>query len=256
MFDLLRLRRVQGRQYLPDLSTAVVAEPFRGFPLLDEDRCGDCVACVTACPTRAIGRRPLRLDLGACLFCGECSRLCPEPKAIRFTNEHRLSASTRERLIVVAGMTHDSFRRRAIESRAEIRSLFGRSLRLRSVSAGGCNGCELELSASTNVNFDIGRFGIDIVASPRHADGVVVTGPVTANMASALEESFAAVPAPKLLIAFGTCAIGGGLFAGSPEIDRSFFDRHPVDLVVPGCPPHPLTFIDGLLGLLRRKAAT
>jgi Ni,Fe-hydrogenase III small subunit len=139
-----------------------------------------------------------------------------------------------------------------ITPRDEIKRLFSRSLKLRSVSAGGCNGCELELNALSNVNFDMGRFGIGFVASPRHADGVVVTGPATQNMAYALEETVRAVPEPRLLILAGTCAISGGLFKDSPAIDRSFLTRHRPDLYIPGCPVHPLTALKALLKFLGR----
>jgi Ni,Fe-hydrogenase III small subunit len=134
---------------------------------------------------------------------------------------------------------------------ARMQRLFGRSLKLRQVSAGGCNGCEAELVALGNVVFDLGRFGIQFVASPRHADGIVVAGPVTRNMESALRATYAAVPAPKLVIAVGACAVSGGPFAGSPAISGVPSDI-PVDLYVPGCPPHPLTVLDGLLRLLGR----
>jgi len=123
-------------------------------------------------------------------------------------------------------------------------------LKLRSVSAGGCNGCELEVNALTNVNFDIGRYGIDIVASPRHADGLVLTGPITRNMAQALQLCWDAMPEPKLVIAVGACAISGSPFAGSTALDRAFLDRFAPTLYVPGCPPHPLTFVRGVLDLL------
>ena len=131
-----------------------------------------------------------------------------------------------------------------------LRSRFGRSLKLRSVSAGGCNACELEVNATTNVNFDIGRYGIDIVASPRHADGLVLTGPVTRNMMQALELCWDAMPEPKLVIAVGACAISGGLFAESPAIGRDFLARYKPSLYVPGCPPHPLKFFCGVLDLV------
>ncbi len=129
--------------------------------------------------------------------------------------------------------------------------MFGRSLKLRSVSAGGCNGCELELNALGNVNFDMGRFGIDFVASPRHADGIVISGVATSAMAHALESVFEAVPKPRLIILCGACAISGGAFQDAGQLDRAFIGRHAVDLYIPGCPPHPLTFIHGLLAYLR-----
>jgi len=131
--------------------------------------------------------------------------------------------------------------------------IFGRSLKLRQVSAGGCNGCEFELNACGNVNFDMGRFGIEFVSSPRHADGIVITGPVTIPMAVALEDTYLAIPDPKIVVAVGACAISGGIFAGAPAINREFFDKYRVDLYVPGCPVHPLTFINGLLDFLTKR---
>jgi Ni,Fe-hydrogenase III small subunit len=131
-----------------------------------------------------------------------------------------------------------------------MRRLFGRSLRLRSVVAGSCNGCEAELVALGNVVFDLARFGVQFVASPRHADGIVVTGAVNTNMRLALQKTYEAVPEPKLVIAVGACAISGGPFRGSPEVADGVGNLLPVDLWVPGCPPHPFTALDGLLRLL------
>lgn len=130
------------------------------------------------------------------------------------------------------------------------RRLFGRSLRLRSVVAGSCNGCEAELVALGNVVFDLARFGVQFVASPRHADGIVVTGAVNTNMTLALTKTYDAVPDPKIVIAVGACAISGGPFRGSPEVTGGVGKLLPVDLWVPGCPPHPYTLVDGLLRLL------
>jgi len=132
----------------------------------------------------------------------------------------------------------------------EIRRVFGRSLKLRSISAGGCNGCELELNALSNVNFDMGRFGVEFVASPRHADGVVISGTTTRAMAHALEATYEAVPKPRLIILFGACAISGGIFRDSDLLAREFIEKNKIDLYIPGCPPHPLTFLYGLLGYL------
>jgi len=251
MFDLIRLRKRHGRPVIPDPRRAVVPFPFRGLPLLEEAACaGECADCVRVCPTGAIQNHPLRLDLGACIFCGDCQEACSQG-AIRFSPEHRLGAARRDALIVssdrAAGPGPE-----AIPSRREIRRLFGRSLKLRQVSAGGCNGCEMELSACGNVNFDLARFGVDFVASPRHADGLVLTGPISQNMAPALRDAYRSTADPKIVIAVGACAISGGLFAASPEIDRTFLDDIPVDLHIPGCPPHPLTVIQALLDFLGR----
>ena len=135
----------------------------------------------------------------------------------------------------------------ALEARA--RKLFRHSLKLRQVSAGGCNGCEAELNATGNVVFDLGRFGVQFVASPRHADGLVITGPVTANMRQALLDTWDATPSPRIAIAVGSCAIAGGPFKGSPQCG-GIPPEIPIDLYIPGCPPHPLTFLDGVLRLL------
>ncbi len=132
------------------------------------------------------------------------------------------------------------------------RKLFGRSLKLRQVSAGGCNGCEADMNVLNTVVFDLGRFGIQFVASPRHADGLLITGPVTQNMDLALRKTYEAVPSPKMVIAVGACAISGGPYLGHAEQRNGVGDIFAVDLYVPGCPPHPMTILDGLLRLLGR----
>jgi Ni,Fe-hydrogenase III small subunit len=191
-------------------------------------------------------QRDVELDLGACLFSPEEASACPAG-AISYSRDHRMATSTRNALITPTGEVELA---RVLDERA--RKLFGRSLRLRSVAAGSCNGCESELVALGNVVFDMARFGIQFVASPRHADGIVVTGAVSRNMRLALEKTYEAVPPPKLVIAVGACAINGGPFAGSPEVSDGVGDILPVDLWIPGCPPHPLTTLDGLLRVLGR----
>ena len=135
---------------------------------------------------------------------------------------------------------------------ATMRRLFGRSLRLRSVAGGSCGGCEAELTALNNVVFDMARFGIQFVASPRHADGLIISGAVSRNMAEALRRTYEAVAEPRLVIAVGACAASGGPFRGSREVADGVPADIPVDLWIPGCPPHPLTVLDGLLRLLGR----
>jgi len=133
--------------------------------------------------------------------------------------------------------------------------VFGRSLKLRQVSAGGCNGCEVDINVLNTLAFDLGRFGVQFVASPRHADGILVTGPVSENMRLALLKTYEAVPDPKLVIAAGACAISGGPFASHPEVHDGLDGILPVDLYIPGCPPHPLTTLDGLLRLLAKRSS-
>ncbi|MBN2194491.1 MAG: 4Fe-4S binding protein [Polyangiaceae bacterium] len=252
MFKELFARARQGHHTIPyPRSLPVLPDRLRAAPELDPARCpADCRACVETCPTAAILRDatgPI-LDLGRCLFCGDCAAACPA-NALRFTPDHRLATRSREALVL-----RDRQHRGDLRLEAARRRLFGRSLKLRQVSAAGCNACEADLNVLTTIGFDLGRFGIQFVASPRHADGIVVTGPVSENMKLALEKTYAAVPAPKLVIAVGACAIAGGPFAGHAEVRGGVSAAIPVpiDLFVPGCPPHPMTILDGLLGLLGR----
>ncbi len=252
MFESVKSRISHGFPYIPNIRKAGVDEKFRGLPSLKKNVCKDCSSCVEVCPTGAISLKSFRIDIGKCIFCGDCERECSKG-AVNFTPFHKTAASSREALIVSEGDSSADFEKKAIQIDEKIRSIFGRSLKLRQVSAGGCSACEMELGACSNVNFDMGRFGIEFTASPRHADGIVITGPVTFNMAEALEDALSAVPEPKLIIAVGSCAISGGIFQDSPAMKRDFFEKHKVDLYVPGCPIHPLTFINGLLDFTRGK---
>jgi Ni,Fe-hydrogenase III small subunit len=249
MFNNLKIVYHQGKQFIPDVTSVKVPGIFRGRPVISNTVVNE-QELMTMCPTRAISNSPVSIDLGKCTFCGECAIAFPDK--IHFTTDYKISANRRTDLIIAEGI-EAPMRLDMDTIRKEIHSYFGSSLKLRQVSAGGDNSCELELNACSNVNFDMGRFGIEFVASPRHADGIVITGPITANMAEALQACYDAVPEPKLIILAGTDAISGGIFAGSPALDRSFPDKYKVDLYVPGNPMHPLTFINGLLDLIGRK---
>ena len=249
MLDTLKILFHQGKQFIPDVTTAVPPGVFRGRPVIGPGQVDE-QALVELCPTGAISTGPVRIDMGKCLFCGECAFAFPDK--IRFTGDHKISANDRQSLIVKEGddapiaLNPDLIRK-------EISDYFSGSLKLRQVSAGGDNSCEMELNACGNVNFDMGRFGIEFVASPRHADGIVITGPITENMAEPLQICYDATPDPKIIILAGVDAISGGIFQGSPALDRRFLDQYPVDLYVPGNPVHPLTFINGVLELIKRR---
>ena len=252
MLQILLARWKQGHRTVgfPD-SAPTLPDRFRGRPAVDPTRCrSGCTACVEACPTDALAvpaDGALELDLGRCLFCSDCTAACPEG-AIRYTTDHRLAARRRDEL-VVRGEDAAS-RARALDDK--MLKLFQRSLKLRQVSAGGCNACEADVNVLGTVVFDLGRFGIQFVASPRHADGLLVTGPVTENMKLALQKTYDAVPSPKIVIAVGACAISGGPYIGHPEQHGGADSVVPVDLYIPGCPPHPYTILEGLLGLIGR----
>jgi Ni,Fe-hydrogenase III small subunit len=246
--DVKILNRL-GKQFIPDVSKPQLPGPFKGRPeisleKIDED------ALVALCPTNAISKAPISIDMGKCVMCGECS--FAYPNKIKFTADYKIAMNVRERLVIKEGDS-DSITLDEDKIRAEIHSLFGRSLKLREISAAGSNADEAELNACGNPNFDMGRFGIEFLASPRHCDGIVITGPISENMAGPLQTCYNAVPSPKIIILVGTDAISGGIFAGSGALNRSFIDHHAIDLYVPGNPPHPLTFVNGVLELIRSR---
>ncbi len=246
MLENIKILFHQGKQYIPDVKKAKVPGIFRGVPQISSVKVDE-NALQEICPTQAILKSPVRIDLGKCVFCGECAFAFPEK--ISFTTNFKMATNDRDSLIIGEENNGQMIFQEG-KVRKEVRKYFKNSLKLRQVSAAGDNSCEWELNASGNVNFDLGRFGIEFVASPRHADGIVITGPISENMAEPLQICYDAVPDPKIIILAGTDAISGGIFAGSATLKRDFLSKYPIDLYIPGNPSHPLTFINGLLDLL------
>lgn len=248
-----RLRNGSQTMAYPDGAPPALPDRHGGALRVEAQKCAaGCNACVPVCPTQAITRpagSPVALDLGRCIFCDACVKACPT-RAITQTKDHRMAVRHREDLVL--GKPGEEELRLGTALDAKLRKLFGRSLRLRQVSAGGCNACEADTNVLGTIGWDLSRFGIQFVASPRHADGLLITGPVSRNMELALKKTYDAVPGPKIVIAVGACAIAGGPFVGHAQVRDGAAAVVPVDLFIPGCPPHPLTILDGLLRLLGR----
>jgi len=250
MINVILARLKQGHRTIkyPKGAPPAMPDRFRGRPLFDSEKCFEgCRLCIEACPSDALDDRDGKLlDLGKCLFCTDCARVCPA-HAVSFSDDYRLAVRRRGdfilpregRELLLAGSLD-----------AKMKKIFGRSLKLRQVSAGGCGACEADVNVLGTIGWDLGRFGIQFVASPRHADGVLITGPVTRNMITALRKTYDAVPEPKLVISVGACAISGGPCINHDSVKNGIDSLLPVDLYIPGCPPHPLTILDGLLRLL------
>lgn len=241
MFKAIAARLKQGHRTMEFPGGLVMPDRFRGLPLPDGSQTRE---HAPLCPFDALSvEGEVSIDMGRCLFCADC----PVP-GIDFTSEYRLATSRREDLVV--SPSREFHRAEALSK--ELLSLFGRSLKFREVSAGGCNACEADTNVLSTIGWDLGRYGVQFVASPRHADGIWVTGPVTENMREAMLLTWEAIPSPKIVVACGACAIDGGPFRGSTEIHHGVDTFLPVDLYIPGCPPHPATILDGILRIIGR----
>ena len=215
---------------------------YRGRPQINPEAPAELVKqCAEACPQEAIDSDTRKLDMGRCIFCGTCEEVS-QGNFVTFTQDFEISVAEKEHLLTDGSLTD-----LAAHSRQHFKKLFGRSLQLRQISAAGCNACEADLNVLATPFFDLARFGINFVASPRHSDAIVVTGPISRNMKTALLQTYEAVPEPRAVIAVGSCALSGGPFRGSPEITGGLDKLLPVDLFIPGCPPHPLTNLHALL---------
>ena len=247
MFRTLKARLFQKYRTnkFPD-APPNLPEHFQGRPEFENTASAELwQRAAGVCPTGAVMPEVPAIDLGRCIFCRKCSVVNP---AIRFTREYRMGGMERNKLIADGkSYTPDE------QLNAGIKALCGKSLHIRQVSAGGCAACELDFNVLGTLAWDMGRFGIKVVASPRHADAVLVTGPVTENMRLALQKTYDAMSEPKFVIACGSCAISGGIYSGSEKCSNGVDGMLPVDLYVPGCPPHPATLLEALVRFIGRK---
>ena len=264
MFKILQKTLRAGTVTRPYPETAAkLAAGFRGLPEFDMENWRDARPAADACPSGAIAvtdagwSRTVTVDYGRCILCGECAAATPEG-AVRVGRNFEAAATDRQALVISAEYTLDAEGRQTRLIRATpqeigrqltraIHRVLGRSLAIREVDAGSCNGCELEIVALNNPVHDIERFGIHFVASPRHADMLLVTGPVTRNMELALRKTYAATPDPKVVAAVGACGISTGIFGRNYAVAGAVDEVVPVDVYIPGCPPRPEALLYGIL---------
>ncbi|PKM87202.1 MAG: hydrogenase [Firmicutes bacterium HGW-Firmicutes-12] len=248
---ILQYRRLTLKYPMKPLDTTFVY----GKPEINTSTCNLCRECMDHCPSKAIAinsqNNMIGINIDECIFCYHCADICPV-SAITITSNFELAVQKRSDLRFSPLETEKQLEEiaKAIETRS--RRIFGRSLQIREVDAGSCNGCDYEINGLNNPFNDLERFGIHFVSSPRHADMLLVTGPVTRNMENALLRTYEATPDPKLVVAVGACAISGGIFKDSYAVRNGVDTLLPVDVYVPGCPPRPQAILYGILKALDR----
>jgi formate hydrogenlyase subunit 7 len=254
VWTLFGLQKGQATTGWPKQPNAAGQQGVLGMPRFAPERCGaDCDDCAAACPTEAItvtkkqtGAERLAVDYGRCVACQLCVEACPSEAA---TASFDWAFGVMERTDLL--LSHASAAAADRTARAR-RTGFRRSLHIRHVDAGSCNGCESELQALNNPFYNLHRFGIFFTPSPRFADLLLVTGPVTYAMHEPLRRAYEAMPEPRWVMAAGTCAVSGGVAAGGYACGSGLEGVLPVDLYLPGCPPNPAAIIEALLMFLGR----
>lgn len=250
MLKALKARIIQGyRTGTFPKTEPVLPDRFAGRPVWDKALCTGCGKCVENCSVKAVVKNDgkVTVDTGKCIFCRDCEEKCSSG-ALKFSKEYRLGSMTRSNLLASDGIYEPER-----PTDREFLKFCGKSLKIRQISAGGCSACELDFNVLGTLAWDMGRFGIKVVASPRHADAVLVTGPVSLNMQTALQKTYDAMGDPKLVIACGACAISGGIYQTSDKVCAGAEKMLPVDLYVPGCPPHPATLLEALVRFIGRR---
>ena len=260
------LKMLQKMIQYPRLTNDYPQKPFDagfmiGKPVIDGALCNGCGECVKRCPSGAViqveASAKTGINLDECIFCALCEEVCPQ-KAVTITHQFELAEKSRQSLRkgpfhLQEGDVHaNNYELIGRKMEKQLRKKLGRSLQIREVDAGSCNGCDYEINATMNPLNDLERFGIRFVASPRHADMLLVTGTACRNMELALVKTYNATPDPKLVVAVGACACSGGIFKDSPQTRAGIDNIVPVDVYIPGCPPRPQAIIYGILKAVDR----